>query len=290
MPTIAVPRNWHEFQHYKTRNPPWVKLHRKLLNDRDFCSLPLEARALLPMLWLLAAEDLKGRFSCDLDDLNFQLRRPHLEILAGLRPLFDRGFLTLVEGDLLSLPMQPSLDLNSTDASGLLADRLHDATPETEKRQSRGESNDSPVQRAARAAPSSVRFNDFWNAYPRKVGKKVALEKWKAKGLDRFADAIVADLARRREHDEKWKEGYILNPATYLHQERWTDEGQERIATGATANTQGPSPAKVETPADKVQAEIDFCRQQIDLGAMTRAEANQRVKDLKVKLGVPAHG
>ena len=26
-------KNWGEFQHYKKRNPPWIKLHKKLLDD-----------------------------------------------------------------------------------------------------------------------------------------------------------------------------------------------------------------------------------------------------------------
>jgi hypothetical protein len=28
-------KNWSEFQHYKDRNPPWIKLHRTLL-DHDY--------------------------------------------------------------------------------------------------------------------------------------------------------------------------------------------------------------------------------------------------------------
>jgi hypothetical protein len=33
-------KNWSEFQHYKDRNPPWIKLHRALLDDYAFAALP----------------------------------------------------------------------------------------------------------------------------------------------------------------------------------------------------------------------------------------------------------
>jgi hypothetical protein len=32
-------KNWRSFQHYGKRNPPWIKLHRALLDDYAFCAL-----------------------------------------------------------------------------------------------------------------------------------------------------------------------------------------------------------------------------------------------------------
>ena len=49
-------KSWDRFQHYRDRNPPWVKLHKQFLDDFDFHSLPVASRALAPMLWLLASE------------------------------------------------------------------------------------------------------------------------------------------------------------------------------------------------------------------------------------------
>ncbi len=45
--------NWQELQHYKDRNPPWIKLHVALLSDYRFRCLPDEAKLLLILLWLL---------------------------------------------------------------------------------------------------------------------------------------------------------------------------------------------------------------------------------------------
>ena len=58
--TRLRPKNWNEFQHYRRRSPPWVKLHKRLLDDFEFQSLPLASKALAPMLWLLASEDGQG--------------------------------------------------------------------------------------------------------------------------------------------------------------------------------------------------------------------------------------
>ncbi|MCG5538975.1 hypothetical protein [Halorhodospira sp. 9622] len=68
------------------------------------------------------------------------------------------------------------------------------------------------------------RFEDWWAVYPKKVGKKPAREKWKAKRLDARADELIADVQLRAGSDRKWVAGYVPNPTTYLTQERWNDE------------------------------------------------------------------
>src|SRR5580765_8214402 len=54
-------KDWSRFQHYKHRRPPWIRLHRSLLEDPTWHSLPLASRALAPMLWLLASETQEGK-------------------------------------------------------------------------------------------------------------------------------------------------------------------------------------------------------------------------------------
>jgi hypothetical protein len=48
---IVVPR-WHEFQHYKDRNPTWIKVYAKLLNNPDYIELSLASKGLLQIIWL----------------------------------------------------------------------------------------------------------------------------------------------------------------------------------------------------------------------------------------------
>lgn len=106
------PKNWSHFQHYKDRCPPWIKLHKELLNDRAYMTLPTASKALAPLLWLLASESKDGSFDASIDELVFRLRMPESDIKTGLKHLIDKGFFV--------------------DDSNVLADRYQDAIPETE--------------------------------------------------------------------------------------------------------------------------------------------------------------
>jgi len=54
MEYLRIP-NWEDYQHYKDRAPPWIKLHNALLDDYEFCSLPDAAKFQVICLWLLAS-------------------------------------------------------------------------------------------------------------------------------------------------------------------------------------------------------------------------------------------
>ena len=109
---LLQPKNWAIFQHYKDRCPPWIKLHRDLLNDRSYMRLPIASKAIAPMLWLLASESKDGVFDGSLDELVFRLHITPKEYQDGVKPLIDNDFFILV--------------------SGVLAERKQVAIPETE--------------------------------------------------------------------------------------------------------------------------------------------------------------
>jgi hypothetical protein len=71
---------------------------------------------------------------------------------------------------------------------------------------------------------TSERFEEFWNLYPKKSGKKICLDKWKKRNLDSIADKIIAKLTQQVANDDSWARGYIPNPFTYINQDRWEDE------------------------------------------------------------------
>jgi len=110
---LLQPKNWAVFQHYKDRCPPWIKLHRDILNDRVFMCLPLASKALAPLLWLLASESKDGTFDGSLDELVFRLHITPKDYQDGVKPLIDKGFFVV--------------------ASGVLAECYQDAIPETER-------------------------------------------------------------------------------------------------------------------------------------------------------------
>jgi len=48
---IVIP-NWRRFQHYKDRQPRWIKVYTELMSDPAFLGLTLAQRGLLISLWL----------------------------------------------------------------------------------------------------------------------------------------------------------------------------------------------------------------------------------------------
>ena len=68
----------------------------------------------------------------------------------------------------------------------------------------------------------------FWELYPKKVKRKSALDLWTRKRLDSLAERIYSDIPQRIASDRRWKAGYVPDPTTYLQQERWNDEIEQR--------------------------------------------------------------
>ena len=75
MGSVGKIKDWENFQHFKDRNPPWVKLYKYLLDDPDWHALDGDDAKTLVMLWLLASEDKtkKGELP-DIRKTSFRLR------------------------------------------------------------------------------------------------------------------------------------------------------------------------------------------------------------------------
>ena len=141
---LLQPKNWAIFQHYKDRCPPWIKLHRDLLNDRAFMRLPIASKALAPMLWLLASESKDGVFDGSLDELVFRLHISPKEYQDGVKPLIDNDFFILV--------------------SGVLAERKQVAIPETET-ETETEGETEIKKKATSVAPPIGVSNSVWQEF-----------------------------------------------------------------------------------------------------------------------------
>jgi uncharacterized phage protein (TIGR02220 family) len=108
------PKNWLAFQHYKDvhyangARPAWIKLHHKILDDYEFQSMPVAARALAPMLWLIASEDRDGTIDAEPEKLAFRLRWTGSDISDALSPLIGKGFFEVVQFP--PTDSRPSLD------------------------------------------------------------------------------------------------------------------------------------------------------------------------------------
>ena len=76
-------------------------------------------------------------------------------------------------------------------------------------------------------AEASLCFEDFWNVYPRKVGKKAAGTAFKKikpsqKLIIKMIETVEAFIKSKQWQNENGR--FIPNPATWLNQGRWDDE------------------------------------------------------------------
>ena len=106
---LAV-KGWSEFQHYKHRKPPWIRLYRKLLDDLEWHRLSVASRALAPLLWLLASEYEDGKIDASEEKLAFRFRLPVTELREAIKPLIDTGFFIIASGALAECKPVASLE------------------------------------------------------------------------------------------------------------------------------------------------------------------------------------
>jgi hypothetical protein len=159
---LLQPKNWAVFQHYKDRCPPWIKLHRDLLNDRAYMRLPIASKAIAPMLWLLASESKDGVFDGSLDELVFRLHITPKEYQDGVKPLIDNDFFNVV--------------------SGVIAECKQVAIPETE-----GERETETKKKATSVAPPEGVSDSVWQEF------KSLRKAKKAPITQRAIDAITSE-------------------------------------------------------------------------------------------------
>lgn len=201
-PTIKI-KNFEEYQHYKHRNPPWIKLHLSLLDDPDFLRLPDASKWHYIGLLLLASRH--GN-----DILNDPL---YIANRLGITEKLDLTKRFLKEHVLASNASVLPTNADSEKSR----DRVE---TETEK---------SPPLSPQGEVCVVDAFEQFWSAYPRKVGKEAARRVW-GKIKNRPPVIYLTEAIQRSKETEQWKKDngqFIPHPATWLNQGRWDDEPVE---------------------------------------------------------------
>jgi hypothetical protein len=184
-------KNWAEFQHYRHRRPPWIKLHHGLLDDYAWHRLPEASRALGPMLWLLASERADGWIACDRETIAFRLHVTRDKVDEALAPLIGAGFL-----------------IEEHDASGPLADRQQPADSESEseteterERDARAHGTASTKVPECFAAASRARATSVAQPIPEGWTASAADLAWAAKARPDLTPALLeAETERFRNH------------------------------------------------------------------------------------------
>lgn len=101
--------------------------------------------------------------------------------------------------------------------------------------------NETIVGRKSNASLYTEEFESFWAVYPSRVGKADAAKKFhkalKAVDLNTLIEAVKQYCKSKKVLD-----GFVCNPATWLHQERWKDQsalnlGEVGMPPGAVRKT-----------------------------------------------------
>lgn len=79
-------------------------------------------------------------------------------------------------------------------------------------------------------------FDEFWSAYPRKVGKGAARKKYALALKKTTHDEIMFGLSQQRASMEAKETKFIPHASTWLNQERWDDEPEPDTSTDTNAN------------------------------------------------------
>ena len=125
----------------------------------------------------------------------------------------------------------PPITVNRLPSTGNLPPGIREAREETCAAAEQTEESKKEAQTLLQK-----RFDLFWAAYPKKVGKKDAQKAWKnAKVNTDLFDKIMAAVGKARITTQWLREGgrYIPNPSTWLNEGRWDDEIKEANTNGS---------------------------------------------------------
>lgn len=235
---------------------PWIKLWKeKLLSSLNYQSLFLNEKALYLLLYFYARDDSYAGGICYPDGQPIPLKNL-TKILAGRLDEVKRIINKLIERRLLyydrnkvlcirnyakltinhNLPESPELPIESQQPNNNCTIPLH-STPLNSlnllKRPPIDKDKDKDKEKTI--AQNDTNFVLFWTAYPKKLGKKKALLRWKHLAREKDFVSITVPLIlaaiQKQKQSEQWqKDGgkFIPHPATWLNGDRWEDEVKQK--------------------------------------------------------------
>ena len=227
---------WDKIQHYKQRNPPWVKLYSWILDDDSFDCLPDDSKLLFFCLLPFASRR-KNQIRLDFKWLQKKLPIERKITNDTIQPLVTAGFIECYHDD-----------------SKAIADDKQDAIPETETE------TETETEKRQKRAESDGDFDIFWKAYPKKRSKDAALRRWNSIKPDAgLLQTILAAIEQQKKSENWRKDGgqFIPYPATWLNAGAWKDE-MSRPQRKVTAQEQ------LEAYENAKGGSPEFCREQYE--------------------------
>lgn len=109
-------KNWDELQHYKSRNPPWIKLYRRLMTDGKFHTLTEREQWQLVRIWLVSAEEHPGGYVPN--DEKWLRRMTHSLQSVPVQKFVSDGWLQTVTASQYASVRASALASNGASAEG----------------------------------------------------------------------------------------------------------------------------------------------------------------------------
>lgn len=206
-------KNLDKYQHYKDRDPKWIKLYYSILDDEAFIFLD-EIDRCRYMTCLILASRTNNKIPADPSYLKKVMR---LDKNPDLSRLISSGLLYTYE------PSSIGLDNSYTNAPvhnhSLLSSPLLS-------------SSSSLIQKEGKESEKGE-FEIFWNCYPKKAGKKAAQKAFQHAQDRPRIDDLLAAIHRAKASPQWAKDGgqFIPHPATWLNRGQWADVPTETKPT-----------------------------------------------------------
>ena len=231
-PGFFIVTGWDEYQHYKNRNPPWIKLHFALLASESWVLLDDASRVLAIACMLLASRN-EGKIP---NNPLYVQRVAYLNTLPDFKPLIDCGFLSDPD-NLLATCLQ--------DASKVLAQSREEKSREEKSRGANTETDGSNGK--TRRASTKTKANSK-NRGTRFTGTELPIE-WRTWTTEN-APAIDAS-----EEFQKFKDHWKAQPGSKGVRADWPATWRNWIRNAKAWNKNGSGSSKQTGPA---QAHKDF--------------------------------
>lgn len=227
-------KDWSKFQHYKTGRgaPPWIKLYRDLLNDREWFALEPEAAKFLVSCWLIAAE-YDGNLP-DSETLAFRLRLASKEVVK-----------------LLSLCKHWIIQ----DDSIVLAKRYQLAIPETETESEEETEREKRESVRGRGDARGTRLPPDWKPKPEDPQSEQELAKFR----DYWA-AVAGAKGVKRDWDATWR-NWIRNSKQWVSASRPNASPPETYRIGHPRGVVKPEPEAPKLTPEQLAERARFVEQ-----------------------------
>lgn len=256
-PTIRI-RNWEKFQHYTDRLPPWIKLHRSLLEDRKWHDADDTAARLLVECWLLASESQQGgEIHASFADIAWRLRRDEAIVATALLSLERLGFIEVV----------------NRDAFKPLATRLQDA-PQRRGETERETKTEAEGRKRKRPIPDDWKPNDQHRTLATDLGVVLLRE------AENYRDHAIANRRLLVDWDAGFRQWLRKAPAFQR-----PSSGAPAKAVGNERPREDRSLERVDPFTEKARAEASRRRESIrayaadhpELADVARNEATEEI-------------